>query len=376
MCVKPVQYHIDKFPPRQLDWQKLIPLIGPASAGLARYDGLLSAIPNKHILLSPLTTQEAVLSSKIEGTNVTIGEVLEIEAGGDSDSSISQPKRDDAEEVLNYRRAMRACIAEMEHRPLSQSVIKTAHEILMKGVRGRDKTPGKFREEQNWIGAKGCAIENASFIPISNLQLQSGMDQWEKYVGGTAEPDKLVQLAIVHVEFEALHPFLDGNGRLGRMLIPLFLFQHKLLASPDFYMSGYLEANRDEYQERLRAVSKDDDWTGWCAFFLKGVQQQASENERRARAILDLYEVVKVKAVKLTRSQHAIRAVDFLFEAPIFTAPTFTNHSQIPKPTAARILDILRKDGILTALREGKGRRSGIYAFRELLNIAEGKEVF
>lgn len=371
----PVHYHLGKFPPKELDWPKLIPLIGPASAGLARYDGLLSAIPNVHVLLSPLITQEAVLSSKIEGTHVTMGEVLEIEAGGESDR-LTQPKRDDAEEVLNYRKAMRACVAEMQHRPLSQQLLRSAHSLLMQGVRGRDQSPGSNRREQNWIGPKGCTIGEASFVPVSMEHLQQGMDDWERYLGSTSEPDALIQLAILHVEFEALHPFKDGNGRLGRMLLPLFLFQRRLLSSPDFYMSGYLEENREEYQERLRAVSRDDDWTGWCAFFLKGVQQQSAENERKARAILTLYNRLKTEAVDLTHSQHSIRAVDFIFQTPIFTAPLFTNHSEIPKPTAARILSLLREKGLLTTIREGKGRRAGVYAFRELLNIAEGNNVF
>jgi Fic family protein len=371
----PVHYHLGKFPPPELDWPKLIPLIGPANAGLARYDGLLSAIPNAQVLLSPLTTQEAVLSSKIEGTHVTIGEVLEIEAGGESER-FTQPKREDAEEVLNYRKAMRVCVSEMKHRPLSQHLLRSAHNLLMQGVRGRDKAPGSYRLEQNWIGPKGCTIEEASFVPVAMEHLQYGMDSWEQYLGSGVEPDKLTQLAILHVEFEALHPFKDGNGRLGRMLLPLFLYQHKLLASPDFYMSGYLEAHREEYQERLRAVSRDGDWTGWCAFFLKGVQQQASENERKAREILRLYERLKVEVVEFTHSQHSIRAVDFIFQSPIFTAPHFTNHSEIPKPTAARILSLLRDKGILITIREGKGRRAGIYAFRELLNIAEGQDVF
>jgi Fic family protein len=358
-----------------LDWNRLIPLIGPANAGLARYDGLLSAIPNAQILLSPLTTQEAVLSSKIEGTHVTIGEVLEIEAGGESDL-LSQPKRDDAEEVLNYRKAMRACTAEMEHRPLSQSMLKAAHSLLMQGVRGRDKAPGQYRNEQNWIGPKGCTIEEASFVPIAQAHLQNGMDDWERYIGDTSAPDALTQLAILHVEFEALHPFKDGNGRLGRMLIPLFLYQRRLLASPDFYMSGYLEANREEYQERLRAVSRDGDWTAWCVFFLQGLREQAGENERKARAILALYDRVKTQVVNLTHSQHSIRAVDFIFQSPIFTASTFTHYSDIPKPTANRILTLLRDEGLLLAIQEGRGRRPGIYAFRELLNVAEGNDVF
>lgn len=375
MSKETVLYHLGKFPPKKIDWERIIPLIGPANAGLARYDGLLSAIPNAHILLSPLTTQEAVLSSKIEGTHVTIGEVLEIEAGGESET-ITQPKRDDAEEVLNYRRAMKACVAEMEHRPLSQHLLKAAHRLLMQGVRGRDKEPGKYRSHQNWIGPRGCKIEQASFIPIAPEQLQSGIDEWERYLQSNDEPDALVQLAILHVEFEALHPFMDGNGRLGRMLIPLFLFHRKLLASPDFYMSSYLEANREEYQESLREVSRTDDWTGWCCFFLKGIQQQAASNESKARAILSLYDEVKTDMADLTHSQHSIRAVDFIFQYPIFTATQFTNYASIPKPTAARILNILRKKDLLVQLRVGKGRKPGVFAFIELIDIAEEKDKF
>lgn len=186
----------------------------------------------------------------------------------------------------------------------------------------------------------------------------------------------LVQLAVLHVEFEALHPFKDGNGRLGRMLIPLFLYERKLLSGPNFYMSGYLEENRDEYQEKLRAVSRDGDWTEWCSFFLTGILEQAADNERKARAILSLYYRVKTQVVELTHSQHSIRAVDFIFQMPIFSAPAFTQQSEIPKPTANRILTLLRDEGLLYVVQEARGRRAGIFAFRELLNIAEGKEVF
>ena len=370
----PVYYHLGKFPPAELDWKRLIPLIGKANAGLARYDGLLSAIPNASVLLSPLTTQEAVLSSKIEGTHVTMGEVLELEAGGEPED-VTQPKRDDAEEILNYRIALRSCVDALKERTLSQHLVRQAHYLLMQGVRGKEQTPGSFRTDQNWIGTKGCRIEEASFVPIAPAQLGSGMDAWEAYMNGDGELDALVQLAIVHVEFEALHPFKDGNGRLGRMLIPLFLYKKNVLSSPDFYMSGYLEAHRETYQERLRAVSRDGAWTDWCAFFLEGIVEQSAENEQKARAILALYEQVKTRVVDLTHSQHAIRAVDFLFQSPIFKAPDFTEQSEIPKPTAARILAMLREDGLLHALREGRGRRSGIYAFRELLNVAEGRRI-
>ena len=375
MITAPVRYHQNQFPPKAMDWLRLIPLIGPANAGLARYDGLLSAIPNAHILLSPLATQEAVLSSRIEGTRVTIGEVLEIEAGGNSDA-LTPSRHEDAEEVLNYRKAMRACVAEMEHRPLSQQLLRAAHSLLIQGVRGRDKSPGSYRLDQNWIGPHGCTIEKAGYIPIAPEHLQQGMDEWECYLGSTDEPDALVQLAILHVEFEALHPFKDGNGRLGRMLIPLFLYQRNLLTHPDFYMSGYLEANREEYQERMRAVSHNGDWTEWCLFFLKGICEQAAENAQKAQAILLLHDRIMTRIADLTHSQYAIHAAEFIFQTPIFSAPLFTNHPGIPKTTASRILTILRNEGILRTMQEGKGRRYGIYAFRELLNITEGKEVF
>lgn len=371
----PVKYHLGKFPPQKLDWKRLIPLIGPTSAALARYDGLLSAIPNAHILLSPLTTQEAVLSSKIEGTQVTMGEVLEFDADRVSER-MTQPKRDDAEEVLNYRKAMYGCVEELKNRPFSQHILRAAHHELMQGVRGRTKSPGSYRKDQNWIGPQNCTIGEAGYIPIPPEHLQQGMDQWEEYFNDQSQPDAIVQLAILHLEFEALHPFKDGNGRLGRMIIPLFLHQRKFLQSPDFYISAYFEANREEYQQRLRDVSLNDTWTEWIIFFLNGVREQSLENEQKARAILKLYETTKEKAIGLTHSQHAIQAVDFLFNAGIFSAPQFTKNSGIPKPSTARILKILQDNGIIEPLRSGKGRRPGIFVFGELINIVEGQNIF
>jgi Fic family protein len=373
----PVHYHLNGFPPEALEWDRLIPLIGPASAAIARYDGLLSAIPNAAVLLSPLTTQEAVLSSRIEGTVATMGEVLEVEAGGEPDG-MTDPKRGDVEEILNYRKAMRSLVGELDHRSLSQQLLRQAHALLMTGVRGQEKNPGQYRSEQNWIGPRGCQIEEAGYVPISVEHLQAGMDRWEVFLADRSQQDQLVQLAMLHLEFEALHPFMDGNGRLGRMLIPLFLFERRLLASPDFYMSDYLEAHREDYVARLREVSASGDWTGWCCFFLEGLRRQATENESKARAILALYERVKQQVVELTHSQHALRAVDFLFQTPIFKSPDFLSGSEIPKPTATRILRLLRKGegALLRVAREGRGRMPGIYVFSELLNVSEGRDVF
>lgn len=370
----PVRYHLGGFPPAEIDWARLVPLIGAANAALARYDGLLVAIPNARVLLSPLTTQEAVLSSKIEGTTVTMGEVLEIEAGGDGEG-VTQPKRDEAEEIRNYRTALTFAAKALEDRPLSPHLLREAHALLMDGVRGRDKNPGAFRTEQNWIGPRGCAIEQASFVPIPQEHLLAGIDTWAAYVQSQDALDPLVQLAIIHLEFEALHPFKDGNGRLGRMILPLFLFQRGILSGPNFYMSGYLETRREDYVQALRAVSRDGAWTDWCAFFLRGLVEQARENQRKAQAILDLHQQMLREIAELTHSQHAGRAVEFLFSRPVFASPHFVEGSDIPRPTALRMLGLLRDAGVLQAIREGAGRRPTIYAFLMLLNIAEGRDV-
>ena len=250
-----VRYHAGRFPPERLDWPALIPLLGPAAAAVARYDGALAAAPNPDVLLSPLTTQEAVLSSRIEGTQATMGEVLEFEAGREPESPA---RRDDIHEVLNYRIAMRLAEKMLQKLPLSQRVVREAHRALLDGVRGKNKSPGEYRRVPNWIGPPGCAVENATFVPVGADGLPDAMAAWERYIHHDA-PDRLVQLAILHAEFEAVHPFLDGNGRLGRMLIPLFLWRHGLIRAPTFYVSAYFEARRDAYYDGLLAVSRDDD---------------------------------------------------------------------------------------------------------------------
>ncbi len=370
----PVQYHYDKFPPTNIEWSHLIPLIGPASAALARYDGTLGAIPNAALLLSPLTTQEAVLSSRIEGTQATMGEVLEFEAEGES-KNIPQERKADIYEVLNYRKAMWYAIDLLNKLPLCQRVIKEAHKILLTDTRGHIRSPGGYRRVPNWIGPPGCEIEGAKFVPIKVCQLSKAMDRWERYIHEDV-PDRLVQLAIIHAEFEAIHPFLDGNGRLGRMLVPLFMFKIDLIHAPMFYISAFFERNRNEYYERLLNISRNDDWTGWCEFFLKAVIEQAHNSQKKATEILMLYEKKKDQVTKVTRSQYSIYALDFIFSHPIFKSSDFTAIEEIPTPTAKRILAALRDEGILGTLQEASGRRSAIYAFLELINTVEGQKIF
>lgn len=372
--IPPVHYHEGRFPPASLAWEVLIPQLGPAAAAVARYDGTLAAIPNAEVLLAPLTTQEAVLSSKIEGTQATMGEVLEFEAEGDG-RALPPERREDIFEVLNYRRAMRHATTVLASLPLSQRVICEAHQVLLDGVRGHGKSPGEYRRVPNWIGPPGRQIEDARYVPIGAQNLPEAMGRWEQYIHETA-PDRLVQLAIIHAEFEALHPFLDGNGRLGRMLVPLFMWQVGLIRAPMFYISAFFERRRDEYYDRLLAVSRDDDWTGWCSFFLSAVRLQADENQQKAMAILQLYESMKPRVVETTRSQFAIHALDWIFGRPIFKSSDFVAQAGIPEATAKRLLAVLREEGILKVLVEGRGRRASILAFPGLLNTAEGYRAF
>ncbi len=369
-----VAYHQGQFPPGALDWPQLLPLIGPANAAVARYEGVLHGIPNPNVLLSPLTTQEAVLSSRIEGTQATIGEVLEFEAEGEPGDE-STAKKADIHEVLNYRAALAEASRLLEELPLSQRLIRLTHERLMQGVRGRNKAPGEYRRIPNWIGPEGCTIEQARFIPCSAEALPNAMTAWEAYIHAPA-PDALIQLSILHAEFEAIHPFLDGNGRLGRLIIPLFLKSKGLLSAPNFYLSEYLESHRDEYYDRLLAVSRDGDWTGWCGFFLRAIIEQAGTNQAKAQAIHALYTARKDWMVEATRSQYGVRALDWFFSRPIFVASDFVTQADIPEPTAKRILRLVRDNGLLREIRASSGRRPAVLAFPELLNICEGRDAF
>jgi Fic family protein len=374
--VTAVLYHQGRFPPAaaEIDWPALLPLIGPASAAIARFEGVLHGIPNPNVLLSPLTSQEAVLSSRIEGTQATLGEVLEYEAEGAIDDE-STPQKADIREILNYRAALAEATRLLEELPLSQRLIRETHARLMQGVRGRNKSPGDYRRVPNWIGPTGCTIEQARFIPCPADDLPDAMAAWEGYIHAEV-PDALVQLAIIHAEFEAIHPFLDGNGRLGRLIIPLFLKSKGLLSTPNFYLSDYLDGHRDAYYDRLLAVSRDGDWTGWCQFFLRAIIEQAETNQSKAQAIHALYTERKDWIVEATRSQYGGRAIDWFFSRPIFNASDFVAQADIPPPTAKRILRLVREEGMLHAVRPASGRRPAVLAFPGLLNICEGRDAF
>jgi Fic family protein len=363
-----------KLPLQDVAWEPLIPLIGKANRSIAHYDGVLYGVPNPDVLLSPLTTQEAVLSSRIEGTQATLGEVLKFEAG---EEPAQESRRLDIQEIINYRRALLHAEKSLKNRPFTLNLLLQLHAILLDSVRGRNKAKGQFRKTQNWVGAPGTPIEQADFVPPDPMFLMEHLGNWEKYYH-TDRPDPLVQLAILHAQFEIIHPFLDGNGRIGRLLIPLFLYDKKLLSRPMFYLSAYLEEHRDQYIDRLRVLGQaPDGWNRWIAFFLTALDEQAGQNAATARAIMNLYEQLKAKVIELTHSQYAVPLLDQIFERPIFQSGHLLFPTD-PKPSrqaVAHLLRTLREGQILTIVRKGSGRRGQVLALAELVNLCEGKKV-
>lgn len=365
LSMTPVRYHSNAFPPRDINLEKLYPHMSAARTALGRYDGILEGVINPNILISPMLEREAEQSSRIEGTQATIKEVLEFEAGNMDASDV---RKHDIQEILNYRKALTQAVGQLENIPLSQRLIKDAHAILMQGVRGKNSNPGHYRSTQNYVGPQGCREEDALFLPPPANELLLRMDTWERYLHQD-QPDLLMQTAVLHAEFEAIHPFLDGNGRLGRMMIPLFLLHKGLISRPSFYISEELEKNREDYYEKLRNVSAKNEWDDWCVFFLDAMRRQADHNFNKVKLILELYEKKKLQITDATGSQYAIQALDYFFTRPIFSSSQLRAETSIPNQTTKSILRKLKKDGFLQSLRAGRGQRPEIFGFIPLLEI-------
>lgn len=356
----------DELPVEGIDLGGLLSQIVDANRALARFDGQLEGIQNPRVLLSPLMTQEAVVSSKIEGTQATLEEVFEHEA--DQAQPEEQSKREDIEEIINYRNALTHGEKKMAERPFNLNLLKEMHGILMDGVRGQNKRRGEFRKMQIHIGPPDSSREEASYIPPPHLKLPDLLDNWERYYHSEVDV-RLVQLAILHAQFEMIHPFLDGNGRIGRLLIPLFLHDKEVLTSPTFYASAYLEQTREEYYERLSNISEEGDWEGWIRYFLVAVENQATTNSEKVSRIANLYEDTKDLVVDLVSSRFTIQAIDALFERPIFSSTKFQQLSEIPKQSSYRILGALEEGDVIEEVREASGRKPALYVFEPLLDI-------
>ncbi|MES2665365.1 MAG: Fic family protein [Pseudomonadota bacterium] len=367
-CSAAVFYHLGAFPPENLDLQALINPLTNTAIALTRFDTLLRALPNSELLLAPLRARDAVVSSRMEGTISTLEEVLRLEAEA-VESDGSPVGRNDTVEVALYARALRQAERQMtDGYPLSDHLIRTAHHTLLSYGRGAEKRPGEFKTEQNYIGDR--RRKRIDFVPIAPEHLPPAMATLVQFI----KADKvhpILRTALAHAEFEALHPFEDGNGRVGRMLITLMLWNTGVLSAPHFFVSDYFERNKDEYIERLRNVSANGDWTGWCIFFLAALQSQAAENIDIVGRIQTHYEQMRERLRDLLKSKWTGDVLNFIFANPIFRNNRFTHESGIPKPTANGFANRLVEAGILTVLVPSAGRAPGLYAFPSLLEIMQ-----
>ena len=326
---------------------------------LAREGG---SLPNPHPLMRPFVRREAVLSSRIEGTEATQGELLAAEAG-----AAVQRSPADLREVGNYVAALEHGTKRLSRLPLSLRLVRELHAKLMHGVRGNVATPGEFRRTQNWIGPPGCTLANATYVPPPPEQLTKCLAAWEDFLHDRSLPP-LVHTALMHYQFEAIHPFLDGNGRVGRLLVTLFLVERAVLPTPLLYLSAFFEATRSDYYARLRGVSAEGDWASWLHYFFNGVARQSEDALDRASRIQDKLSEWE-RAVRAAGSEAPARVLDLLAGNPFVTARGISERLTVARSTAARAITALVGLGILTQV--DARQRDRAYCANDLLAILE-----
>lgn len=360
-----VDYHYNAFPPKGIDYNEFILELVAATDALARYDQMLKNLHNTEILLAPLRNQEAVISSRIEGTISTMDEILQYEADNDGKDNLNA--RADVIETILYQRALKGSQKALEDGyPFSLSFIKQMHQQLLYLGRGADKSPGEFKKEQNYLADK--LRREIQFVPISPEKLEEGLESLFDFMEKASLPP-LLKTAIMHLEFEALHPFKDGNGRIGRMLITLFLWKERILSEPHFYISSFLEEHKEEYIEQMRNVSKTGNWNLWLKFFLTAVKAQAVHNLEIAESIKNLYEKTKADFSELLSSKWNMEIVDFIFTNPVFRNNKFISSTKIPTATAMLAIKKLVENGYLVLKEEASGRRAALYSFEPLMKL-------
>ena len=341
---------------------KLALLLSQADAALSELSGLGRYLPNPDLLIAPYVKREALASSRIEGTQADLSDLLLDEI---------EPKRtppgSDVLEVRNYVAALNAGMARLDKLPLSCRLVRELHAVLMKDVRGQEETPGQFRQSQNWIGRPGCTLQNATYVPPPHEpELKDCLSAWEQFLHVRGTMPDLVQCALMHEHFEAIHPFLDGNGRIGRLLVVLFLIERRRLSQPLLYLSSYIEQHRETYYDRLQRVSTHGEWYAWLHFFLVAVRDTALNATEQAQSILKLRDEYRAKLVK---EHKALALLDELFVNPYTTVARAARHLGVTAPTAARTIGILEKAKML---EEATGRDWGrMWLARPILNAVE-----
>ncbi|MBU4377154.1 MAG: Fic family protein [Candidatus Omnitrophica bacterium] len=349
-------------PPLEID-PEMIALLSKADSAIGRLSGVSEALPNPNLFVAMYVRKEAVLSSQIEGTEASLEDVIEYE-------SEDRPKTlaNDVAEVINYVRAMNYGLDRIRELPLSLRLIKEIHAELMKGVRGAEKTPGEFRKSQNWIGPAGCTLENAKFIPPPPHEMMQAVGVLEKYMHSKLRYPLLIECALMHAQFETIHPFLDGNGRIGRLLITFFLCYKDILKKPLLYLSHYFKQNRMEYYDRLTAIRDKGDFESWIKFFLNGIIFVAIEAMEMSHKILALQ--VKDKAginEMCRRSKKAAALHDRLFDRPIVSVKDVARMMEVTFPTANDLSARLIRAGIL---KEITGKTRGrMFAYKSYLDL-------
>jgi len=349
--------------PPKLEWDNsLVSLISKADLALGTLSGLGENLPNPHLLIYPFIRREAVLSSRIEGTQSSLSDLLLFEA-------TKLEKQRDVKEVQNYVHAIEYGLKRLEELPLSLRLIRELHNILMEEVRGERVTPGEFRQSQNWIGPPDCTLNEATFVPPPTPEMLDALDQLEKFLHADTDLPPLAELALIHYQFEAIHPFLDGNGRIGRLLITLFLCQQGILTKPLLYLSAFFERHRQEYYELLLGISQRGAWRRWIEFFLQAVVEQSNDAVRRARCLLGLHQSYYQTSLEKRLPPTAGQLIELIFMRPVINVSVVREFLRVTFPAAQKAINALEKEGILTEITGGK--RNKTYTAEEILKILE-----
>jgi Fic family protein len=336
---------------------ELVRELDEATGALHRLGGVGRLLPNPNLLIAPYVRLEAVLSSRIEGTQSDVADLLRYEAG---DAESLGELSDDVQEVRNYITALDHGIARLRSGfPLSLRLLRETHERLMTSVRGGHATPGEFRRSQNWIG--GSSPSDAAFVPPPVEALAEALDEFELFLHNRSLP-LLIHLAMAHYQFEVIHPFLDGNGRLGRLLIPLVLIERRVLPQPLLYLSVYFERNRNQYYDLLMATSRTGDLVPWIRFFLRGVTEQANDAEERTVRLVELQAAVRGELLAERTPMTAVRTAELLFSKPYISASSLATDLDVTFPTAQSAIDLLVTRGDLV---EATGRKRNRFYFSQ-----------
>ncbi|MCK4532393.1 Fic family protein [bacterium] len=353
-------------PPSSLDTfsTEIVGFLSEADRAIGALSSLSRLIPNPNLLVAPYIRKEAVQSSRIEGTQASLSDILYYEA------SKEKPKYNDVLEVLNYLRAINYGLSRLKNLPLSLRLVREIHLKLMEGVRGERMKPGEFRTTQNWIGPPGCSLANATYVPPPVPEMTEALGQWEKFLHADDSIAPLIKCALMHYQFEAIHPFLDGNGRVGRLLITFYLYEKGYLEYPILYLSDFFEKYRSEYYDLLLGVSQAGHWDEWLKYFLRGVAKQAKAAEETGHKILSLQHKYRQQLHEKSVSTPVFQLLDMLFLNPFVSLPGISDYLKITWPTAKASVEHLVKFRIL---QEVSGRkRNRIYCAKELLTLISG----